>query len=85
MDRFAQTIIYLWAKSSHYIVTKNIRLMEEKMGNAVSIFETILKTSLDGASLLDAETGNFPLHQEYAVFDCSCCKVFNESHKSDDL
>lgn len=65
MDRFAQTIIYLWAKSSHYIVTKNIRLMEEKMGNA--------------------ETGNFPLHQEYAVFDCSCCKVFNESHKSDDL
>lgn len=29
-------------------------------------------------------TGNFPLHQEYAVFDCSCCKVFNESHKSDE-
>lgn len=25
--------------------------MEEKMGNAVLIFETILKTSLDGASL----------------------------------
>lgn len=43
MDRFAQTIIYLWAESSHYIVTKNIRLMEEKMGNAVLIFETILK------------------------------------------